>query len=314
MYDEKVRIRPGRVQIFAFPGIIVHYNVIAEMNKHAKIMETAPLVLIKYGGNAMRSDELKRDIVSRIAELRERGLRVVVVHGGGPFIQEMLDMAGIESEFVAGHRKTTPEALRYVEIALKGRVNGDLVQLFNRAGLRAVGLSGKDGRMVTAKRREHEQMVDGEKRTFDLGLVGDVTSVDTTLPELLLERDYLPVITCIAPDADGTDHNVNADMFAGHLAGALAVDRYLVLTDVDGVLIDIDDPGSLVREMTLEDLTHSMGSVIKGGMIPKLESCRIALEGGAREARIINGMKPAQLLTAAAGDECGTKIRSHNED
>lgn len=284
------------------------------MNKHDWNMKSAPLVLIKYGGNAMRSDALKRDIVSRIAQLRERGVRVVVVHGGGPFIQEMLDMAGIESEFVAGHRKTTPEALRYVEIALKGRVNGDLVQLFNRAGLRAVGLSGKDGRMVTATRREHEEVIDGVKRTFDLGLVGDVVSVDTTLPRMLLEHDYVPVITCIVPDKDGMDHNVNADMFAGHLAGALAVDRYLVLTDVDGVLTDIEDPGSLVREMTLQELERSMGTVIKGGMIPKLESCRIALERGAREARIINGMKPEQLLAAAAGEECGTKIRSHNED
>ncbi|MBR9974341.1 MAG: acetylglutamate kinase, partial [Bacteroidetes bacterium] len=119
------------------------------------------LLLIKYGGNAMRSDELKRRIVAQIVQLRENGQHVVVVHGGGPFIGEMLDMAGIASEFVGGHRKTSPDALRFVEMVLKGRVNGELVQLFNSSGQRAVGLSGKDGRMVTAVRRVHSQTVDG---------------------------------------------------------------------------------------------------------------------------------------------------------
>jgi acetylglutamate kinase len=268
------------------------------------------LVLIKYGGNAMRSDDLKKQIVAQITQLREQGLRIVVVHGGGPFIGEMLDMAGIESEFVAGHRKTTPEALRYVEMALKGRVNGDLVQLFNSSGQRAVGLSGKDGRMVTAVRRVHTETADGIAKEYDLGQVGDVASVDTELLQLLLERDYIPVVTCIAPDAAGTDHNINADMFAGHLAGALGADRYLVLTDVDGVLTDIKDPSSLISDMSVADLQQMMGTVIAGGMIPKLEACRIALENGAAEARIINGMKPAQLRAAASGEACGTRIVS----
>ncbi|MDT8323097.1 MAG: acetylglutamate kinase [Bacteroidota bacterium] len=268
------------------------------------------LVLIKYGGNAMRSDELKRQIVAQITELRAQGLRVVVVHGGGPFIGEMLTMAGIESEFVAGHRRTTPDALRYVEMALKGRVNGELVRLFNSGGQRAVGLSGKDGRMVTAVRRVHSESVDGATREHDLGQVGDVDTVDTTLLSLLLARDYLPVVTCIAADAAGEDYNINADMFAGHLAGALGADRYLVLTDVDGVLTDINDPTSLISDMSLAELQDMMGTVIVGGMIPKLESCRVALENGAAEARIVNGMKPAQLRAAASGEACGTRIVS----
>jgi acetylglutamate kinase len=268
------------------------------------------LVLIKYGGNAMRSDELKRQIVSQIVQLRENGLRVVVVHGGGPFIAEMLAMAGIESEFVAGHRRTTPDALRFVEMALKGRVNGELVRLFNSSGQRAVGLSGKDGRMVTAVRRKHIDTIDGVERQHDLGQVGDVDAVDITLLSLLIERDYLPVVTCIAADAEGEDYNVNADMFAGHVAGALGADRYLVLTDVDGVLTDIDDPSSLISDMSVAELQDMIGTVIVGGMIPKLESCRIALENGAAEARIINGMKPAQLRAAASGEACGTRIVS----
>ncbi len=271
-------------------------------------MDTPGLLLIKYGGNAMRSDELKRRIVAQIVQLREDGQNVVVVHGGGPFIGEMLDMAGIESEFVGGHRKTTPEALRFVEMALKGRVNGDLVQLFNSGGQRAVGLSGKDGRMVTAVRRVHSQIVDGTMTQHDLGRVGDVATVDTTLLMLLLERGYIPVVTCIAADASGDDYNINADMFAGHLAGALKADRYLVLTDVDGVLTDIKDPSSLIGDISVAELQDMLGTVIVGGMIPKLESCRIALENGAAEARIINGMKPEQLHLAASGEACGTRI------
>lgn len=266
------------------------------------------LLLIKYGGNAMRSDELKRRIVAQIVQLRENGQHVVVVHGGGPFIGEMLDMAGIASEFVGGHRKTSPDALRFVEMVLKGRVNGELVQLFNSSGQRAVGLSGKDGRMVTAVRRVHSQTVDGATEQHDLGRVGDVVSVDTTLLTLLLERGYIPVVTCIAPDARGEDYNINADMFAGHLAGALKADRYLVLTDVDGVLADINDPSSLIGDISVAELQGMMGTVIVGGMIPKLESCRIALENGAAEARIINGMKPEQLHAAASGEACGTRI------
>lgn len=237
-------------------------------------------------------------------------MRVVVVHGGGPFIQETLDMAGVESEFIAGHRRTTPEALRYVEMALKGRVNGELVGLFNSAGARAVGLSGKDGRMVTAVRRVHTEDVDGIRRPIDIGQVGDVASIDTRLLSMLLEEDYLPVVTCIAADEQGEDYNINADMFAGHLAGALRADHYLVLTDVDGVLRDLDDPGSLITDMTIDELQCMLDTVITGGMIPKLESCRIALEAGAREASILNGRKPAQLRQASIGEMCGTRIHA----
>jgi len=276
-----------------------------------KSSSDSPLVLIKYGGNAMRSEALQRAVIDSIKQLRARGYQVVVVHGGGPFIKEILELARIESEFIDGHRKTTPEALKYIEMALKGEVNGSLVRLFKQAGIKAVGLSGKDGAMVTAKKRYHQREENGRNSRYDLGQVGDVAAVDTSLVDILLKNDYLPVITCLASDAEGNDFNINADMFAGHLAGALQADRYLVLTDVDGLLRDVNDPGSLISSLTLQELDGLFGTVIAGGMIPKLESCRIALEKGARTAFIINGTQPDHLLKAATGEQAiGTKINS----
>lgn len=268
-----------------------------------------PLVLIKYGGNAMRSEDLQRAVIDSIRQLRDQGRRVVVVHGGGPFIKRMLETVKIESEFIEGHRKTTPEALKYIEMALKGEVNGQLVSLLNQAGQRAVGLSGKDGKTVEAVKRYHTVEKDGESTSYDLGQVGDVANVDTALIELLLDKEYLPVITCIASDKEGQDFNINGDMFAGHLAGALKVDQYLVLTDVDGLMRDIRQPDTLIPSLPLNELGGLFGSVIKGGMIPKMESCRIALEKGAKTARIINGTKPEQILDAVLTDKTiGTKI------
>lgn len=270
-----------------------------------------PLVLIKYGGNAMRSEDLQRAVIDSIRQLRDQGRRVVVVHGGGPFIKRMLETVKIESEFIEGHRKTTPEALKYIEMALKGEVNGRLVSLLNQAGQRAVGLSGKDGKTVEAVKRYHIVEKDGKSTRYDLGQVGDVAAVDTTLIELLLDKGYLPVITCIASDKEGRDFNINGDMFAGHLAGALKVDQYLVLTDVDGLMRDIRQPDTLIPSLPLNEMEGLFGSVIKGGMIPKMESCQIALEKGAKTARIINGTKPEQILDAVLTEKAvGTNIYS----
>lgn len=273
-------------------------------------MEQQPLVLIKYGGNAMLNDELKSAVISNVKKLHDAGTRVVLVHGGGPFIKNILKTVGIESEFIGGHRKTTPEALKYIEMALKGEVNSSLVHLLNKGGLRAVGLSGKDGRMVTAIKRYHEVRENGRTEKFDLGQVGDVTKVDTKLLDTLLGQDFVPVVTCIASDEAGQDYNINADMFAGALAGALGVQDYLVLTDVDGLLKDINDPSSLIRRLTLKELPGLFGTIIKGGMIPKLESCQIALEHGARRARIINGTKPDTIAEVVQTDNhsIGTEI------
>jgi len=259
----------------------------------------------------MRSTALQQAVLMRIAEACKAGTEIILVHGGGPFIRDLLATVRVESEFIDGQRKTTPDALRYIEMALKGEVNGRLVNVLNQHGVKAVGLSGKDGQLVQARRRYHISTVDGRKERIDIGLVGDVEQVDTALPELLLANGYVPVITCIASDLEGTDYNINADLFAGHLAGALQADLYLVLTDVDGLLRDVHDPSTLIASLNVAELTNLYGSTIRGGMIPKLESCQVALERGARTAAIINGTRPEALEEALATPDHfrGTKIQ-----
>ena len=249
-------------------------------------------VLIKYGGNAMLHQDLKLAIAKQIRLLYDHDVQVILVHGGGPFINEALEKAGVASEFIEGHRYTSKEAIPHVEAALKGIVNGDLVGLLNKQGLSAVGLSGKDGKTVTAKKRWH-QTTKAEK--IDLGYVGDVSHIDTTLLEILLKNRYVPVLACVAPGDAGEVYNINADMFAGHLAARLAVDDYIVLTDVDGLYQNFPDPGSIITSLELKSLQKHYESTIKGGMIPKIESCEIALKGGAARAVILNGTKPHQI-------------------
>ena len=268
-----------------------------------------PLILFKYGGNAMTNESLKTDVLRELGKLQDAGYRVAVVHGGGPFINEVLTLAKIESEFIGGHRKTSPEALKYVEMALKGQVNGNLIGLFNKMGYRAVGLSGKDGKMITAQKRFHREQQNGAWKEHDLGQVGDVLVVDTTLPDLLLSSGYIPVITCLAQDENGDSFNINADMFAGHLAGALQADQFIVMTDVDGLLQDIKKPDSLLQKLSRSDIQDLIkDGVIAGGMIPKTEACVTALDKGARAARIINGTKPDQIRTAVEQNKGGTLL------
>ncbi len=268
------------------------------------------IILIKYGGNAMINENLKKEIVQHIGSLKDQGHQVVLVHGGGPFIQQMLDLAKIESEFIGGHRKTTPEAMQYVEMALKGQVNGSLVSLFNSLGYKAVGISGKDGGLAIAKKRLHQQKEGNETKIYDLGQVGDIEKIDVSLVKAILDSGSVPVVTCLAADEKGNDFNINADMFAGHLAGALKAAQYLVLTDVDGLLKDIKDPSSLIKEIPYTEIDSLIeDKVIQGGMIPKMESCRIALQNGAKKARIINGTKPAQIVAATQNENSGTLIR-----
>lgn len=257
--------------------------------------DTAPLVLVKYGGNAMKDDELSKNVVASLAAIVRSGIRLVLVHGGGPFIEQELQTHGVSSEFVSGHRVTTEESLPLIEMALKGLVNSKVVGLFNREGLRAVGLSGKDGKMITVERRYHVDLIRGEEVRQDIGLVGDVIAVDTGLVNALLADGYVPVITCIACDENGTDYNVNADMLAGHLAGALSADDYVVLTDVDGLMIDPADPGTVIADADVNALQSQWKGCIVGGMIPKVESCIIALRGGVQRARIINGTMPQTI-------------------
>lgn len=271
-------------------------------------------ILIKYGGNAMINDNLRDEIIKNIIKLKQQNHEVVLVHGGGPFIAEQLEHAGIKSEFIGGHRKTTAEAMMHVEMALKGRVNGRLVSIFNKNNSAAAGLSGKDAGMVVAEKRLHESVDEkGNKTQTDLGQVGDVKSIDTTLPDLLLKKNITPVITCIAPGEDGSDYNINADMMAGHMAGALKADHFLVLTDIDGLRKNVDDPATHIDSLTVNQAKSMFGSSIKGGMIPKIEACLLALEKGAGKASIINGTKPELLIQKITENKnVGTSIISEH--
>lgn len=267
------------------------------------------LLLFKYGGNAMTNQPLKKQVLKNICDLKEKGYQVVIVHGGGPFIQQTLQEVNIASEFIDGQRKTTPEAMEYVEMALKGKVNGSLISIINAMGNKAVGLSGKDGKIVTAKKRLHQQMKNGKIEMIDLGQVGDVDSVDVTLIELLLQNDFIPVITCIASDKNGNDYNINGDLFAGHIAGALSAEQYIILTDVDGLMLDKDNPASTIHELKVAEINQLKEiKCIQGGMIPKMDSCEIALEKGAKLARIINGTIPEQISALFKNQQLGTII------
>jgi len=270
--------------------------------------ESQKILLIKYGGNAMTDARLQKDLLKQVIDLQQK-FKVVLVHGGGPFIQAALDRARIDSEFIDGHRRTSAEALKHVEMALKGEVNGTLISVLNSLGARAVGLSGKDGQTVLAKKRLHQMIVNGEKREVDLGQVGDVDQVDPQLIHELLNNGYLPVLTCIASDTNGADYNINADMFAGHLAGALKASEFIVLTDVDGLMKDRNDPSTLIKEIALDEIgTLLSEGIIQGGMLPKMESCQVAIRKGAGQARIMNGTKPEQFQALLAGTQLGTTI------
>lgn len=279
------------------------------MNPDQEREKAYPILVFKYGGNAMTQEHLKREVLKNIGSLTDKGYQVVIVHGGGPFIKQALDEAHIKSEFVDGLRKTTPEAFEYVEMTLKGKVNGDLVSHMTRMGFPAVGLSGKDGKTVTAVKLNRVREINGSKEKIDLGRVGDVSSVDIRLIMHLLKNRFIPVIACIADDENGVGFNINGDMFAGHIAGALKADQYIVLTDVNGLQRDKEDADTLIKELRLAEIRNLMDkNVIQGGMIPKINSCRTALSMGVKKAKIINGMQPGQILKLIDHQNIGTTI------
>ncbi len=268
-----------------------------------------PIIVIKYGGNAMTEESLKTNVLRNICKLQDEGFHVVIVHGGGPFIQRILSQVNIQSEFIDGHRKTSKEALKYVEMALKGEVNGSLVGMLNQMGQKAIGLSGKDGQIAIATKRYHSKTSDGITESVDIGHVGDISTINIELISLLLQHNYLPVITCIAADKAGNEYNINADMFAGHLAGELSAAQFIILTDVDGLLMDKDDSSTIMTNLTIPQTTELISNgTIQGGMIPKIESCIVALNKGAKTSRIINGTKPEQITQIAEKKIIGTTI------
>jgi acetylglutamate kinase len=263
-------------------------------------------LLIKYGGNAMINQELKVQIAQTLFRLKNAGHEIVLVHGGGPFINKALEKADIPSQFIEGQRQTSPKAMIEIQKTLIGEVNTDLVKVFSQQGLKAVGLSGLDNQSVLVSPKILTQnLSDGSTEEIALGRVGQITSVDPELILSIMERNFLPILACIATDNEGLAYNVNADDFAGEVAAAIQADYYISLTDVDGLYQNYPDPDSLLFSLTVEDLPRLYGSTIQGGMIPKIQSLENALQKGVKNALILNGTRPEQLL---AYFENGTKI------
>jgi len=261
-------------------------------------------VVVKYGGNAMTDDSLKRAFAEDIVFLRLAGLRPVVVHGGGPQISSMLDRVGIASEFRGGLRVTTPEAMDVVRMVLTGQVQRDIVTLINAHGPFAVGLSGEDAHLFRAERRG--VVIDGAD--VDLGLVGDVVEVRPDFVTDLLDEGRIPVVSTVAPDEHGVAHNVNADTAAAALAVALVAEKLVVLTDVAGLYADWPASTDVVAEIRASSLAELLPS-LESGMVPKMEACLRAVEGGVRRAHVIDGRVPHALLVEVFTDSgVGTMV------
>ncbi len=246
-------------------------------------------IVVKYGGAAMTDPQMQDNVAQDLVLLRYVGINVVVVHGGGQRITEMMKRLGIEPKFAGGLRVTDAETMEIAQMVLVGDVNQQLVSLLNAAGGRAVGLSGKDANMIISRKKESSE--------GDLGFVGEIVSIDTEVIHVLTEAGFVPVISSIGGDAEGQSYNINADTVAGQLAGELQAVKLVTLSDVAGLLEDPDDPTTLISKLTVSEakVLIADGNVAEG-MIPKLESCIQAVAGGVERAHIIDGCTAHALL------------------
>ncbi|MBR2467289.1 MAG: acetylglutamate kinase [Clostridia bacterium] len=263
-------------------------------------------VVIKYGGNAMINEELKLQVMSDIVLLHLVGVKVVLVHGGGPEITEMLGKVGKETVFVDGLRVTDKESAEIVQMVLAGKINKNLVNLLQQNGGRAIGLSGIDGHMISA-----------EMKNPKLGYVGKITDVDVTPIKDVLEKGYIPVVSTVGCDSEGNVYNINADTAAAYIAGAMQASRLLMMTDIEGILRDRNDPTSLIPYVDLKDTEELFASgVISGGMIPKVECCVEAINHGVKKVIILDGRVSHSLLVELFTDEgAGTMVvKDKNDD
>jgi acetylglutamate kinase len=284
-------------------------KILSEALPHMQRYDDATVV-VKYGGHAMGDEASARMFARDIVLLEQAGINPIVVHGGGPQISEMLKRLGIKSEFAAGHRITDQASVEVVEMVLCGSINKQIVGYINAEGGRAVGLCGKDGNMVTA-RKATRTVVDPDsniEKVIDLGFVGEPERVNRAVLDEIMKVDVIPVLAPVAASSDGGTFNVNADTFAGAVAGALKAKRFLLLTDVPGVL---DKNKNLIEELTVDQVRALIADgTISGGMIPKVETCIYALEQGVEAVVILDGKVPhAVLLELMTDHGAGTLIR-----
>lgn len=261
-------------------------------------------VVVKYGGNAMLNEDLKAAVMKDIVLLSTIGIKVVLVHGGGPEINHMLERVGKESKFINGLRYTDAETMEIVQMVLTGKLNKDIVGLLLQEGGRAVGLSGVDSGLLRAKKIDRDGV--------DLGFVGEITAVHPEIVQSLLDEGFIPVVSTVAmgEQGDTARYNINADTAAAKIAVALRAEKFVQLTNVPGVLRDIDDPKSLIQRIHIEDVqSYIDDGTIAGGMIPKIECCMLARQGGVPRTHIIDGRVPHSLLIEMFSDRgIGTMI------
>lgn len=262
------------------------------------------IIVVKYGGNAMINEQLKEQVMEDIALLWLIGVKVVLVHGGGPEINEMMDKLGKKPEFVEGLRVTDKETVDIVQMVLAGKVNKSLVTLLTMKGGHAVGLSGIDGGLIEAVTKDER-----------LGYVGKITKIRPQPITDLLEKHYIPVISTVATDRHGNVYNINGDTAAAYIAGALGAERLLMMTDIAGILRDKDDPSSLIPELTVSEAKNLYSEgIISGGMIPKVDCCIKALEEGVKNVTILDGRIPHSILMELLTDEgAGTMVTKDKE-
>ena len=257
------------------------------------------IVVVKYGGNAMVNEQLKQQVMEDITLLWLIGVKVVLVHGGGPEISDIMNRLGKKAEFVNGLRVTDKETVDIVQMVLAGKVNKTLVNLLNMKGGRAVGVSGIDGGIIEATMKDEA-----------LGYVGEITKIRTKPILDLLEKGYIPVVSTVAGDKQGNTYNINGDTAAAHIAGALNAERLIMMTDIAGVLMDKNDPSTLIPHLTVAEAKGLYNSgIIAGGMIPKVDCCIEALEHGVENVIIMDGRIPHSILMELLTDEgAGTMV------
>ncbi|WP_192983196.1 acetylglutamate kinase [Marinilactibacillus psychrotolerans] len=252
------------------------------------------MVVIKYGGSAMQNESLKKAVLSDAMLLAKVGINVVIVHGGGPHINHWLNKANVESSFVNGLRKTDTDTMEIAQMVLAGKINKDLTRMIHSLGGKAMGISGVDGGLVTAKLRDPENM----------GAVGEVTKVNTQVIEDLVGNGYIPVIACIGTDENGEICNINGDEMASGIAKALGADNLVLMSDIPGVLEDAADSTTLIKQIELKEVNSLYEkNIISGGMIPKVQCCTDAIKHSVRQAVILDGRMPHSLIVEFLTDK-----------
>jgi acetylglutamate kinase len=274
------------------------HTVAQEILKAETLIEAIPYIrrfagaiaVVKYGGSAMVNAELKKAVIEDIAMLKYIGLKPVVVHGGGAEISNLLARLGKESVFIDGLRVTDEETALVAEMVLSGSIGKSLVDNLEQVGIKAVGISGKDGRTFLCEKKKDE-------KGRDLGFVGEIRKVDTTLVDSLLKSNFVPVLSPVGVDTEGNTYNINADYAASAIAGALSAQKLIFLTDVEGILKDKDDPSTIIRTLTHgEAVSYIEQGIIKGGMIPKVQCCLDGLEKGVESVHVLDGRLPHAIL------------------